>query len=126
MKYLGVNGIVISHGTGSIVSGGTFTISSPSPSTKNKASSNGVYFGPISFTFSGGNAAGCDPTTVAGAGTINPGSTKVRDVLTSLFAMLEGDTGSGTFAGTSGGTPVPLGVQPVKVSSASQSKVQGN
>lgn len=126
MNYLGVSGLTISHGSGSILSGGSFSITTPTVSTKNKAVNKGIYFGPMSFTFSGGNASGCDPATVTGSGTINPGSTKIRDILTSLFALLENDTGSGIFAGTLSGNPVPLGSQPVKISSANQNKVQGN
>jgi hypothetical protein len=125
MNYLGVNGIVLAHGSGSIITGGTFTITS-TPSTKNKAGGQGIYFGTLSFTFAGGSASGCDPSTVTGAGTINPGSIKIKDVLISMFAMLQNDVGSGVFAGTLGGNPVPLGSQPVKVSNANQSKVKGN
>ena len=119
----------LGHGAGSAVSVGTFVITS-SPNTKVKAGPGDgnrkeVYFGQVDFTFSGGNASGCDPGTVTGAGSVLAESTKNFDG-SSNAVMREGDeTVTGAFAGTSGGSPVTIGDQPVKVDNAGQTKVNG-
>lgn len=113
----------LGHGLGSIVSGGSFSISSVA-STKVKAVGKGVFFGNLSFTFSGGNAPGCDPGTVFGTGAIAPTSTKNKNA-SGMFVVRETDSVNVTMNGTLSGSPVSLGPQPVEVVSAGQSKVKG-
>jgi hypothetical protein len=116
----------LGHGTGSLVTLGVFVITSV-PSLKVKAEGGGVFFEKVDFTFSGGNASGCDPGTVMGSGSVLASSTKNRDNSTSskYVMRLDDETITGPFQGTLSGNPVSLGNQPVKISSAGQSKVIG-
>jgi hypothetical protein len=101
----------IEHDTGSAVSGGSFSISTPA-STKIKASGNFVYTGPtIAVSFSGGNMAGMVPGSVAGAGTIAPTTSKNYEV-PSLGILRDGDSGTlvGTGTPVGGGPPVPVSI----------------
>jgi hypothetical protein len=117
---------IVDHDAGSLVSGGAFVVTSV-PSTKVKASAKGVYMGPLTGTFSGGNATGFVPGSVAGAWTINPTAVNVK--AESLPVVREGD--SGTLSGV--GTIDPPGVPPtgpvvgsVVVSDAGQNEVKGD
>ena len=56
----------LGHASGSLVSGGVFTIVS-TPSIKNKAEGHGIYRGPLSYTFAGGDASGFDPGKIGRA-----------------------------------------------------------
>lgn len=110
----------LGHAAGSAVSGGTFTLVSAA-SLKVKTEGFGVYRGPLSFTFAGGNASGFVPGSVTGVGVINPTSAKVR--AETLFVLREGDSVTVAFTGTPTGggpaAPVP-GVNQVEVASAGQ------
>jgi hypothetical protein len=122
-KLMNTSG-TLAHDTGSPVSGGTFVITS-SPSVKVKAVGPGVYFGTLSFTFSGGTYTGGIPGTAQGRGTIAPTATKEKEG--SNFPIREDDTGtmSGTYQQTAPPYTVPFSGAPVKVSSAGQTKVLG-
>jgi hypothetical protein len=101
----------IEHDTGSAISDGSFSISTPA-STKIKAAGNSVYSGPIlTVTFSGGNMSGMVPGSVAGAGTISPTTTKNFQV-PSLGIFRDGDAGVliGTAQPTGPGSPVPVSI----------------
>lgn len=101
----------IEHDTGSPVSGGTFSISTPA-STKIKAAGNFVYIGPtLSVSFSGGNMAGMVPGSVMGMGAITPTTTK-NFQSPSLGILRDGDSGvlTGTAQPTAGGPPVPVSI----------------
>jgi hypothetical protein len=116
----------VGHDTGSLVSGGSFIITSV-PSTKTKVEGKGVYRGPLAGTFVGGNATGFVPGSVAGAWTIAPTAVACRD--DGLPVIRAGDTG--TLAGV--GTIAPPAVPPtgpvvgnVVVSNAGQAVVNGD
>jgi hypothetical protein len=101
----------IEHDTGSVVSGGSFSISTPA-STKIKANGNFVYTGPsIAVSFSGGNMTGMVPGSVAGVGTIAPTTSKNYQT-PSLGILRDGDAGTlvGTGQPTGGGPPVPVSI----------------
>jgi len=101
----------IEHDSGSVVSGGSFSISTPA-STKIKASGNFVYIGPtITVSFSGGNMSGMVPGSVAGAGTIAPTTSKNYEI-PSLGILRDEDSGTliGTGQPTGGGSPVPVSI----------------
>jgi hypothetical protein len=119
LKYVAVEGLTLDHGAGSPISGGNFTVTAIA-SPKVSAESKGVFFAQISFTFSGGNASGFDPGTVAGGGTIAATATKVKD--STGYVMRVGDSVTMTASGTVGGTPTPVS-GPVEISDAGQSKV---
>lgn len=87
----------VDHDSGSVVSGGAFVITSV-PSVKVKIDGAGVYRGPLAGTFTGGNATGFVPGSVAGAWTINPTATKVNADM--LPVVRDGDTGTLTAVGT--------------------------
>jgi hypothetical protein len=115
----------IAHGVGSAISGGAFTITS-TPSAKDFAGGAAVYRGTLAWTFAGGSAAGCVPGTVTGSGTISVTATKSK-ADGALVVRLD-DTGTGDFVGTSASPPpptIPFLSQPVKVSTAGQSKALG-
>ena len=117
---------IVDHDAGSLVSGGAFVVTSV-PSTKVMASAKGVHMGPLAGTFTGGDAAGFVPGSVAGAWTITPTAVAVNAEL--LPVVREGDTG--TLNGV--GTIDPPGVPPtgpvvgtVVVSDAGQGEVNGD
>lgn len=117
---------VIDHNTGSVISGGSFTVTSV-PSSNVKAEGKGVFRGPLSGTFTGGNATGFISGSVAGNFTINPTATAVK--ADGLPVVREGDTGTLTAAGTIDppATP-PTGpvAGEVVVASAGQGVVNGD
>ena len=123
MKKFIMNALgTLGHGAGSSISGGTFVITS-TPSAKVFAVAQGVFFKQIDFTFSGGNGPGCDPGTVTGSGTVLASSLKTFSGVGGDQVMRENDiTTTGAFQGTSGGSPVVIGDQPVEVVSAGQNK----
>lgn len=114
----------LDHGDTSVISNGTFTIIS-SPDSQVKASGKGVYFGQVDFSFSGGNASGCDNGTVTGSGSILPSAMKVKNRDGNIVMRENDETVTGSFMGTLGSNPVTIGNQPVKVSDAGQNKVKG-
>ncbi|MFW9878452.1 MAG: hypothetical protein ACFFG0_35670 [Candidatus Thorarchaeota archaeon] len=129
LKNIANSDLTISHGTGSIVTGGTFTVNS-TPSTKVKANNKGVHKGGIAFSFSGGSAPGCNPGSVTGSGTIFPKATKVK-AEGQLVNRVDDDTNISMTGKTINPAPppplidVPLGTQPVVISNAGQNKVKG-
>lgn len=103
----------IEHGSGSNISGGTFTTTT-APDLKISIQGLGVFFGSLNFTFAGGSAPGFVSGTVAGGGTVAATATHVRTA--DGFVVREGDTGTLNATGTltSGGAgsisgPVELG-----------------
>ena len=123
-KLLAVDGLTISHSSGSPVSGGSFTVTSL-PSLKMNAESKGVYRGVLAFTFTGGTHSSGTPGSALGAGTINFTATKNK--IDGQFVLRVDDAGSMT------GTYIPPSVPPptvpfssdVEISDAGQSKVLG-
>lgn len=113
----------IIHSSGSTVSGGIFSISS-SPSLKLLVNGQGVYRGPLTVSFSGGNMTGMTPGSVSGIGSISP--TSLKNKTESLYVLRNGDSGSlvGTAIPTAGPPAVPVSI-PCECSS-SQNKVKGN
>lgn len=110
----------IDHKTAT-VTGGTFIITSL-PSVKVKAEGDGVYRGPLAWTFSGGSSTGFQSGTITGAGSILPTAIKVK-ADGSLVIRLEDDI-EVTFAGTlTNGNPGTV-VGSVEVSDAGQTKVK--
>jgi hypothetical protein len=110
LKLAFTNVGVIEHAAGSTISGGVFVITAPTD-LKISISSLGVYFGVLTFTFSGGSAPGFVPGSVAGGGTISATAQYVKT--SEGFVLREGDTGTLTAIGAlpGGGTgPVSGGV----------------
>ena len=101
----------IEHVSGSPISGGVFTVTSPED-LKISINGLGVYFGTLTFTFTGGSASGFVSGSVAGGGSITATATRVRT--STGFVLRVGDTGSLTATGAlpGGGTaPVSGGVE---------------
>lgn len=117
----------LGHGAGSPVSGGTFVIQS-SPSTKMRAVGIGVHKTPLSFTFSGGSAAGCNAGTVNTPSPLNLNADGVKVDAEGVRVMRENDiqtypTGF-MCTPTGGGAPIPVPNAVVEVASAGQVKVR--
>jgi len=91
LKLAFTNAGTIEHAPGSLISGGTFTITTP-PDLKISILNLGVFFNQIAFTFTGGNAAGFTPGSVAGGGTI--ASTALYVKTSAGFILREDDTGT--------------------------------
>lgn len=108
----------IEHGSGSTISGGVFAITSV-PDLKISIQGLGVFFGSLSFTFSGGSAPGYDPGTITGGGTIAATATHVKT--SAGFILREGDTGTLTASGTISGVPTPI-AGPVILGNPGQTK----
>lgn len=129
LKNIANADLTISHGVGSIVTGGTFTVSS-TPSTKVKANNKGVHKGGVAFDFAGGSAAGTNPGSVTGSGNISPTATKVK-AEGELVNRVDDSASISMTGKTNNPSPppplidVPLGAQPVVISNAGQNKVKG-
>lgn len=121
MKLIMVNGGSIAHKAGSLITGGAFIIVSV-PSASVKIDNNGVFRGPLQYTFSGGSSSGFDPGTITTTApqSINPSAVKVKADGQSV--VLEGDFGVMAAQGTIIGVPTPIS-GPVEVNSAGQNKV---
>jgi len=121
LELIAVQGCTIGHGSGSVITGGIFVITTL-PSTKVLAGA-GIYSGPIAFTFSGGSGGGCVAGSVTGAGTINPTANKV---LEALHVDRESDSGTMAWTGTNSNPPPPTlsGSSPVEITAAGQTKVK--
>ena len=113
---------LIDHASGSLISGGIFTIISM-PSTTTRADGQPVYRGPLRYTFAGGNSSGFDPGTVTTTvpQIIQPTALKVS--ADGLRVIREGDRGQMAATGTVSGTPTAV-VGSVEVSDAGQDKVR--
>ena len=113
----------IGHGSGSPITGGVFVITA-TPSAKTSApTGQGVYRGPLTYTFSGGSAAGFDPGTIATTvpQTINP--TAIKASADGFKFIREDDNGIMAATGTVSGTPTPI-TGSVEVISAGQTKAR--
>ena len=75
-RSIAVDGVVIDHADGSLISGGAFIVTSDADS-KVEAEGKGAYFGSIVFTFSGGSADGYDTDPITGAGLISGGGSVI-------------------------------------------------
>ena len=122
---IAVDGCILNHKSGSLISGGVFTITSI-PSIEVKCEGKGIYETPLQFTFSGGNASGFVSGTVA---TIAPQSitaTAIKVKGESKLVMRLGDFVLMNAQGTLTGPP-PVPATPivglVEISSAGQTKV---
>jgi hypothetical protein len=124
-ELVAVQGCTLAHGSGSLISGGVFTITSV-PSIKVLAESKGVYKTPLTYTFTGGNAAGFVPGSIA---TLVPQTilaTATKVLADGTLVMRAGDIGTMTAQGTT--TPNPPGTPgaiagAVEISVAGQTKV---
>jgi len=118
MELIAVEGLTIDHKAGSLVSGGSFTVTS-TPSLKLKAKVGllfkGVYRGTLAFTFSGGSHSSGTSGSALGAGTIDFTATKNK--IDEKFVLRENDGGSMT------GTYVPPAVPPPTVSFTSDVEI---
>lgn len=124
MSFLAVDGLTLSHAAGSLISGGFFSVTS-SPSSVTKEDGNGIFTSPLVYTFSGGNASGFVPGSVA---TLVPQSiiataqkTKDYDIL----VIRQDDSGTMICQGTLTGGGVGPVSGGVEISDAGQSKVDG-
>jgi hypothetical protein len=113
-----VNGGTVGFGTGAVVTGGLFVITSV-PSTTVLVDNLGVYAGTLSWTFTGGSGAGSVSGSITGSGTITAGSTSTK--VDSNAVVLFGDFATATFSGLNeSGSPVTYPLQPVEVLTAGQ------
>lgn len=124
MKNLAVNGATLEHDTGSLISSGVFVIISV-PSTQTKENGNGIYITPLQYTFSGGNASGFVPGSVATVVTQSINATAVNTKDFDKAVMREDDSGIMNCVGslTGGGTGPVAGS--VVIGNAGQTKVIG-
>ena len=121
LELIGVDGLTLAHASGSLISGGSFVVTAV-PSLKNKAQGKGAFSGPLAFTFSGGNAAGCTNGTVTGGGSIPPTAAKTKSE--GLLVIRGGDSVTMAAAGTApNGSPVSVSGK-VEVSNAGQTKAR--
>jgi len=123
LELVAVEGCTIDHSAGSGVSGGAFVIANPA-SLKCKAEGLGIYSGTITFTFSGGDFAGCTNGTVAGGGTITATATKTK--ADGQLVIRVGDSGIMTGVGTNAAPPPPTlpAVGSVEITVAGQTTVK--
>lgn len=121
IAVMSANG-AIGHVSGSLVSGGVFTITSQ-PSTSVRADGAGAYRGPLFYTFAGGDADGFDPGSVATVVPQQIAPTAVKARVESLAPIRLGDSGQMAAVGTVSGTSAPI-VGLVEVADAGQDKVR--
>lgn len=121
MRALANANCIIDHSSGSIVSGGTFTLTSI-PSFKVIAEGLGVFFGEVTASFIGGTISGGDPNTAYGTCAIPAGLVKVDNG--SIPAAAEGDTGTLNGFYLISGTPTPFSAS-VEITDAGQASVLG-
>jgi hypothetical protein len=120
---IAVDGLTLSHASGSLISGGSFSVISV-PSSVTKEATKGIFTSPLLYSFFGGNAAGFVPGSVA---TLVPQSIIATTQKTKDYAILvirQDDSGTMICQGTltSGGVgPVSGGVE---ISNAGQDKVK--
>ena len=112
---------------GELSPAGIIAIVSPIPSVKVKAEGGGCYFGAMSVTVTGitnsSKGATVPPTNPISL-TIQPSSTTVKSG--GMFALLEGDSISGTASPTTPSGAVVATPFTLKVQSAGQTKVKAN
>ena len=123
----------LDHASGSVVSGGVFTIIS-TPSATTKAEGAGVFAGEVRFTFAGGDAAtpGEPPVDIVDPGTVvsvppfqTVSATATKTKADGSIVMRLGDTNeTAQFQGTLGGSPVGPFVGVVEVADAGQTKAK--
>lgn len=94
----------IDHDAGSPVSGGSFVVTS-TPSAFVKVNGKGIYRGPLSGTFTGGDAAGFVSGSVTGTWVINPTAAFVK--VEGLPVVREDDVGTLSGVGTIDPPAVP-------------------
>lgn len=124
MEFLAVEGLTISHKSGSPISGGTFTVTSVS-SLKCKADGKGVYSSVLNFTFTGGTHASGTSGSATGDGSISFTSTKNK--VEGSFVIREGDDGkmTGAYVPPSVPPPTVTFTSDVEITDAGQNKVRG-
>jgi hypothetical protein len=121
----------LGHAAGSTVSAGAFTIKSV-PSSKVKAEGSGVYRGPLTYSFTGGNAEGFVDASVLTSvdQTIDPTAVKVNEK--GQYVIRVGDSGTMACIGTIDPTPPappyvgPVAGAVVEVSDPGQTKMKAN
>jgi len=117
-----VEGMTIDHSEGSAVSGGTFTVT-PLLNPKVNVDGNGVYFGPIAFTFAGGLYN--DTYAATGAGIFTGTSLKATD--SGLKVLRLGDTADLVGGYIVPPNPVPVSfTSKVEITDAGQEKVSSD
>lgn len=133
MRKIAVDGLTLAHASGSVISGGVFTITSvPETGIKFKNDSGsfkGVFQSPLKFSFSGGTASGFVPgsvqTTVVAS--MNTTTLKVQKK-NGAKLMCKGDSVMmvcvGTLPPPAGGTAPVSGM--VEISDAKQTKGGAN
>ena len=125
-EFLAVDGCTVAHSLGSMLSGGSFVITSLS-SLKVKAGGSGVYKTPLTVSFTGGNFVGGVAGTAIGSGTIM--ATATKNLVENLAPLRAGDSGTivGTYTQT--GSPpipgVPFSAQ-FEISNSGQTMVKGS
>lgn len=130
LKEIAVDGCTLTHKAGSLISGGVFTITSI-PSIKVKADNKGVFETPLTYTFSGGNATGYIPGTIATTAPQSITSSAIKVKADGQLVMLINDFGTMSAFGTlnpppPGGTPNTPIAGLVEISDAGQAKVKGS
>ena len=126
LELIAVDGCTVAHASGSLISGGVFTITS-APSTKVKCEGKGVFKTPLMITFAGGNASGFVPGSVASTAPVIIIATATKCKTGGVAVIREGDTGLMNCLGNT--LPNPPGIPGpvmgnVEISVAGQTKVK--
>lgn len=123
LKNVAVQGLTLSP-QGIVTPGsGVLTITS-TPSTKVLVESKGVYKSPLTFTLTGGTAAGYDPGTVQTAPNGSITATAVKVLADGTVVMRVDDQNLAVpMTGTISGTPTPF-TEPWKITVAGQTTVR--
>lgn len=126
LELIAVDGCTLAHASGSLISGGVFTITSVAD-VKSKAGGAGVFKAPLQFTFAGGNASGFVPGSVMTTASVVMNATASKVKTGGMLVMREGDFVLMSCTGTSlpnpPGAPAPVAGN-VKISIAGQTKVK--
>lgn len=111
----------VGHSSGSLISGGVFTITS-SPNDKVKAGGSGIHTTPLAYSFAGGSASGFQAGTISGTGTIQASASKVK--ASGVLVMRKGDSATMQASGTlNNGSPGSI-AGGVEITNAGQNKVK--
>jgi hypothetical protein len=126
-EFVAVEGLTIDHSTGSLASGGTFSIVS-SASTKAKCKDKGIYTVKLEATWSGGNYSGGVTGTALTAAPAVITATATKMKVEGGYVMRLGDSGtmSGTYtlAGLSPVPNTPFSGASIEITDAGQDKVK--
>lgn len=127
LELVAVDGCILAHASGSLISGGAFAISSV-PDVKAKAGGAGIFKGPLLFSFSGGSAAGFVAGSVMTTAPAVMNATAVKTKAGGMPVMREGDfvlmNCVGTLPPPTGGTAPVSGSVEIAMAGQMKAKAQ--